>query len=67
LTEFRKIPFNVSLPLAEIPLTIQAWLLQFVDNFLAPLEMFSLGLLAGGIVSFVYGRGWEGGVGYVDR
>jgi hypothetical protein len=45
-------------PVAEIPPSFQAWLLQLLDNLLAPLEMFSLGLLIGGlvliIVSFVY-------------
>lgn len=46
------------LPLPEIPASLQTWLPQFIDNFLAPMEMFSLGLLIGGIVltivSFVY-------------
>lgn len=41
-----------------IPSQLQAWLPQLVNDFLAPLEMFSLGLLIGGvvllIVSFVY-------------
>lgn len=41
-----------------LPSTFQAWLPQLVDDFLAPLEMFSLGVLIGGvvllIVSFVY-------------
>jgi len=49
------------LSLAEVPSSLQAWLSQLVDDFLAPLEMFSLGLLVGGvvllIVSFVYKRG----------
>ena len=43
-----------------IPSQLQAWLPQLVGDFLAPLEMFSLGLLIGGvvllIVSFVYPR-----------
>ena len=46
------------LPSPEIPPSLQAWLPQFFSNFLAPLEMLSLGLLIGGvvllIVSFVY-------------
>ena len=41
-----------------IPSQLQAWLPQLVGDFLAPLEMFSLGLLIGGvvllIVSFAY-------------
>ena len=43
-----------------IPSQLQAWLPQLVGDFLAPLEMFSLGLLISGvvllIVSFVYPR-----------
>jgi len=46
------------LPLPEIPLSLQTWMSQFLYNVVAPLEMFSLGLLIGGIVlvvvSFVY-------------
>jgi len=46
------------LPLPEIPASLQIWIPQFLDNLLAPMEMFSLGLLIGGlvltIVSFVY-------------
>ncbi len=42
----------------EIPSSLQTWLPQFYDNLLAPLEIFSLGLLIGGVillvVSFVY-------------
>jgi len=42
----------------DIPPYLEGWLPQLVDNFLAPLEMFSLGLLIGGValivVSFVY-------------
>jgi len=49
------------LPLPEMPASLQAWLTQFLNDFLAPLEIFSLGLLIGGIaliiVSFVYKRG----------
>ena len=45
----------------EIPPSLQAWIPQLIDDFLAPLEIFSLGLLIGGvallIVSFVYKRG----------
>lgn len=44
--------------LSSIPPSLQAWLPQLIDDFLAPLEMFSLGLLIGGVVllvvSFVY-------------
>ena len=46
------------LPLSEIPPSLQAWLPQVISDFLHPLEMFSLGLLIGGVallvVSFVY-------------
>jgi len=46
------------LPLSEIPLALQAWLPQFFNNLLHPLEMLSIGFLIGGIVllvvSFVY-------------
>ena len=49
---------NKWLPQPDIPSSLQTWLTQFLDNFLAPLEMFSLGLLITGvvltIVSFVY-------------
>jgi len=42
----------------DIPLWLQSWLPQFFDNFMAPLEIFSIGLLVAGIaliiVSFVY-------------
>jgi len=41
-----------------LPTSLQAWLLQFVDDLVAPLEMYSLGILIAGvallIVSFVY-------------
>ncbi len=46
--------------LAQLPTPsqLQAWLPQLTNDFLAPLEMFSLGLLIGGVillvVSFVY-------------
>ena len=40
------------------PASLQAWLPQLADDFLAPLEMFSLGILIGGVAllvaSFVY-------------
>ncbi len=49
---------GTGLPLPELPAALQTWLPQFLDNLMAPLEMFSLGLLIGGvvlvIVSFVY-------------
>lgn len=51
------------LSMAEIPSSLQMWLMELIGDFLAPLEMFSLGLLAIGIVllvvSFVYRRGRE--------
>ena len=44
----------------NVPHYLEGWRFQFVDNLLAPLEMFSLGLLIGGValivVSFVYKR-----------
>jgi len=43
-----------SLPmLPEIPVSLQMWVLQLFGDFLAPLEMFSLGLLAGGVVLLI--------------
>ncbi|MFC2024971.1 hypothetical protein ACFLTG_00965 [Chloroflexota bacterium] len=51
---------GTQLPMPEIPTSLQTWLTQFTSDFLAPLEMISLGLLIGGIVllivSFVYPR-----------
>ncbi len=41
------------LPLSEMPSSLQTWLPQFLDNLLAPLQIFSLGLLIGGIVLIV--------------
>ena len=45
-------------PWPEIPASLETWTSRLLDNLLAPLEMFSLGLLIGGIVliivSFVY-------------
>lgn len=42
----------------DIPVYLQAWTPQFLSDFLAPLEMYSIGLLAVGVVllvvSFVY-------------
>ena len=47
-----------SLPLPEIPSSLQPWLMGLINDFVAPLEIFSIGLMAGGaaliIVSFVY-------------
>ena len=44
--------------MAGVPPSLQSWLTQLVDDLLAPLEVFSLGLLFSGlvllIVSFVY-------------
>lgn len=49
---------RTQLTLPALPAPLQTWLPQFLDNLLAPLGMFSLGLLIGGvvliIVSFVY-------------
>jgi len=43
-----------------LPASLQAWLPQLVNDLLAPMQMFSLGLLIGGVVllvvSFVYKR-----------
>ena len=48
------------LPLLDVPASLETWIPQFVNNLLAPLEMFCLGLLIGGIVliivSIVYRR-----------
>lgn len=41
------------LPLSEMPSSLQTWLPQFLDNLLAPLQIFSLGLLIGGIVLII--------------
>lgn len=40
----------VQLPLAVIPSSLQMWVLQLANDILAPLKIFSLGLLAGGVV-----------------
>ena len=46
------------LPLYEIPVSLQTWLLQLYSDLQHPMEIFSIGLLVGGIVllivSFVY-------------
>ena len=51
---------TAQLPQLGIPPALQTWMPQFIGDFLAPLEMFSLGLLIGGAVlltiSFVYKR-----------
>ena len=53
--------YFAEIPLAQlppIPSPLQTWLPQFLNNFLAPLHMLSIGLIVGGvallIVSFVY-------------
>ncbi len=50
--------FIPSLPLPQVPLSLQLWLTQLISDLTKPLEMFSLGCLIGGavliIVSFVY-------------
>ena len=47
-----------SLPLLDIPSSLQPWLTGLIRDFVAPLEIFSIGLMAGGavliIVSIVY-------------
>jgi hypothetical protein len=47
-----------SLPLHDIPLSLQPWLMGIYSDLLVPLQMFSLGALIGGVVllvvSFVY-------------
>ena len=47
-----------SLPLPDIPSSLQMWLMGLSGDLLAPLQMFSLGVLIGGVVllvvSFVY-------------
>jgi len=52
--------FAPSLPLSDMPPSLQTWLLQLVDDFMAPLQTFSIGLMAGGaaliIVSIIYRR-----------
>ncbi len=49
------------LPLPDIPPSLQTWITQLSYNLIAPLEIFSLGMLIAGavltIVSFVYKRG----------
>ena len=41
------------LPLHEVPSAVQTWLVSVVNDFIAPLEMLSLGVLAGGIALLV--------------
>jgi hypothetical protein len=49
---------RTSLPLADLPSSLQSWLTQLATNCLRPLEIYRLGLAIGGIVliivSFVY-------------
>jgi len=51
-------PYMAQIPLPEMPPALQAWMQQLFNNLLVPLEMFSLGILIGGvallIVSFAY-------------
>lgn len=53
-----KIFAPTSLPLYDIPLPLQTWLMVLYNDLLASLQMFSLGVLIGGVVllvvSFVY-------------
>ena len=52
--------FMPSLPLPDIPLSLQAWLTGFIADLVAPLQILGIGLMAGGaaliIVSIVYPR-----------
>jgi len=49
-----------TLPLPDIPSSLQAWLTGFINDFVAPLETLGIGMMAGGvaliIVSIVYPR-----------
>ncbi|MDD5038773.1 MAG: hypothetical protein PHN78_05595 [Dehalococcoidales bacterium] len=49
---------GTQLPLPDIPLSLQTWFSQFLDNIMAPLQTLSLGFIIGGIVlilvSFIY-------------
>lgn len=51
------------LPLADIPASLQTWLVQLTDDLMAPLQTLSIGVMAVGvaliIVSFVYRRQGE--------
>lgn len=54
--------YMTQLPLpGDLPQALQAWLPQFLADLLGPLQVFSLGLLIGGVallaVSFLYRRG----------
>ena len=48
------------LPFADVPPSFQVWLVQLVDDLMAPLQTLSIGVMAAGvaliIVSFVYRR-----------
>lgn len=52
------------LPFADVPPSLQTWLLQLTDDLMAPLQTLSIGVMAVGaaliIVSFVYRRRREG-------
>jgi len=49
-----------SLPLPDIPASLQLWLMGFIADFVAPMQAFSIGLMVAGavliIVSIVYPR-----------
>lgn len=49
---------EMQIPTLQIPSLLETWVLQFMGDLLAPLQMFSLGCIIGGIilivVSFVY-------------
>jgi hypothetical protein len=48
------------LPFADIPPSLQAWLVQLADDFMAPLQTLSIGVMAVGaaliIISIIYRR-----------
>jgi len=44
---------GTQLPQLEVPVALQTWLPQFLSDFLAPLEMFSLGLMIAGVILII--------------
>jgi hypothetical protein len=57
---FAKSMASTQIAKADMPAYLQTWLPQLIKDFLTPLEMYGIGLMAGGviliIVSFVYKR-----------
>ena len=41
-------------PLGEIPTSLEAWLLEVTSDILAPLEIFSIGVMAAGVILLVF-------------